>query len=424
MNILLLGSGGREHALAWKINQSHLCQKLFIAPGNAGTAQIGTNVPSLDPMYFGAVLQFVKSNHIDCVVIGPEAPLVEGIADYLKQYGGENLIVVGPTKVGAILEGSKDFSKRFMEANHIPTAAYRSFTSIQIKDALDYLDTIAPPYVLKADGLAAGKGVIICTGLEEAKKSLEEMLSGKFGKASNTVVIEEYLEGAEFSVFILTDANGHYVLLPEAKDYKRIGEGDTGPNTGGMGAVSPVPFVDNSMMQAVQKTIIEPTLKGLSGRGISYEGFIFFGLINHGGVPKVIEYNCRLGDPETEVILPRLEVDLLDLFVKMHQGKLYEAQVSFSPDVATTVMLVSKGYPGKYEKRKPMFIPSSDALYFHAGTTFIDGTNYTNGGRVLACTALGGTIEEALDASYEMVEQVQFEGKTYRLDIGQDLMGT
>ncbi len=422
MNVLLLGSGGREHALAWKLKKSALCDTLFIAPGNAGTALEGKNLHALDPMNFEAVSQFVRSNAIDIVVVGPEAPLVGGIADYLKEQHGEKLIVVGPSKAGAMLEGSKDFSKRFMLDNHIPTAAYRSFSSDQLPEAMDYLETISGPYVLKADGLAAGKGVIISDTREEAKEQLKDMLEGKFGKASQTVVIEEFLDGIEFSVFVLTDGQGHYVMLPEAKDYKRIGEGDTGPNTGGMGAVSPVPFVDEAVMQQVEARIIRPTIEGIANRGISYKGFLFFGLIDHHGSPKVIEYNCRLGDPETEVILPRLNADLVQLFIDMHDGKLNASQISFDSRTASTVMLVSEGYPGSYAKGKEIRLPDSGALFFHAGTKYEGDKIVSNGGRVLACTSLANSLEEALMGSYEMAKQVDFEGINYRKDIGKDLL--
>ncbi len=423
MNILILGSGGREHALAWKVRQSPDCKELYIAPGNAGTAREGKNLPHLNPMNFKEVLDTIQSLDIDMVIIGPEAPLVDGLVDYLELHATKELILVGPNKSAARLEGSKDYSKEFMYQNHIPTAKYQSFSLTELDAAISYLKTLTPPFVLKADGLAAGKGVIISPDLDTAIQELKQMLSGKFGKASSKVVIEEFLEGIEFSVFILTDGKGHYVLLPEAKDYKRIGEGDKGPNTGGMGAVSPVNFVDQTMMHLVKKSIIEPTIKGLIDRGIHYQGFLFFGLINHNGNPKVIEYNCRLGDPETEVVLPRLQSDLVALFNDMHAGTLGKKPILYHSEIATTVMLVSEGYPGPYPKGKPIEIPNSDELFFHAGTLLSNEEEIlTNGGRVIACTAMGSSLKEALTNSYSMVKRVRFDGKTYRSDIGQDLM--
>lgn len=423
MNVLLLGSGGRESALAWKIAQSELCDSLFIAPGNGGTPQYGTNV-ALSPMNFSEIEAFVDQNAIEVLVVGNEDPLVAGITDYMHLHR-PSLLVVGPSREGARLEGSKDFAKEFMTEMGIPTARYRSFTAETIEDGYRFLEELQPPYVLKADGLAAGKGVLILPTLEEARKELKEMLGGMFGQSSATVVIEEFLSGIECSVFVLTDGTGAYHILPVAKDYKRVGEGDTGPNTGGMGAVSPVPFADDIFMTKVEDRIIKPTVKGLLDRGIEYRGFIFFGLINVGGDPMVIEYNVRMGDPETEVVIPRIKSDLLDLMRMAAEGCLGESSIEIDPRTATTVMLVSGGYPGHYEKGLPItgLDKLSETIPFQAGTALKDdGTLVTSGGRVMALTSFGDSIADALRGSYKAAEEVKFEGKYYRRDIGCDLM--
>mgnify|MGYP005745727569 CR=1 FL=1 len=423
MNVLLLGSGGRESALAWKIAQSELCDSLFIAPGNGGTPQYGTNV-ALSPMNFPEIEAFVDQNAIEVLVVGNEDPLVAGITDYMHLHR-PSLLVVGPSREGARLEGSKDFAKEFMTEMGIPTARYRSFTAETIEDGYRFLEELQPPYVLKADGLAAGKGVLILPTLEEARKELKEMLGGMFGQSSATVVIEEFLSGIECSVFVLTDGTGAYHILPVAKDYKRVGEGDTGPNTGGMGAVSPVPFADDIFMTKVEDRIIKPTVKGLLDRGIEYRGFIFFGLINVGGDPMVIEYNVRMGDPETEVVIPRIKSDLLDLMRMAAEGCLGESSIEIDPRTATTVMLVSGGYPGHYEKGLPItgLDKLSETIPFQAGTKLKDdGTLVTSGGRVMALTSFGDSIADALRGSYKAAEEVKFEGKYYRRDIGCDLM--
>lgn len=423
MNVLLLGSGGRESALAWKIAQSELCDSLFIAPGNGGTPQYGTNV-ALSPMNFPEIEAFVDQNAIEVLVVGNEDPLVAGITDYMHLHR-PSLLVVGPSREGARLEGSKDFAKEFMTEMGIPTARYRSFTAETIEDGYRFLEELQPPYVLKADGLAAGKGVLILPTLEEARKELKEMLGGMFGQSSATVVIEEFLSGIECSVFVLTDGTGAYHILPVAKDYKRVGEGDTGPNTGGMGAVSPVPFADDIFMTKVEDRIIKPTVKGLLDRGIEYRGFIFFGLINVGGDPMVIEYNVRMGDPETEVVIPRIKSDLLDLMRMAAEGCLGESSIEIDPRTATTVMLVSGGYPGHYEKGLPItgLDKVSETIPFQAGTALKDdGTLVTSGGRVMALTSFGDSITDALRGSYKAAEEVKFEGKYYRRDIGCDLM--
>lgn len=422
MNILILGSGGREHAFAWKINQSPLCDRLYIAPGNAGTAQIGANVP-LAPDDFPAVKSFVLENDIEMVVVGPEVPLVKGIHDFFAE--DEHLrkvFVVGPSRAGAQLEGSKAFSKKFMAEFGIPTAGYREFSAADVEEGVAYLATQTPPVVLKADGLAAGKGVLIIDSVQEAQRELRAMTDGKFGAASERVVVEEFLDGIEFSVFVLTDGKD-YRILPVAKDYKRIGEGDTGLNTGGMGAVSPPPFVTADLMQKVENQIIKPTVDGIRRRGMIYEGFIFFGLIRVGGEPYVIEYNCRMGDPETEVVLPRLENDLVELLLSLRDGNLSEQQIVTDPRAATTIFLVSGGYPGSYEKGKEMtgLDAVTDSILFHAGTTVKDGKIVTNGGRVLAVTSYGTTFSEALSTSAKNAERVNFAGKNYRRDIGFDL---
>lgn len=422
MNILILGSGGREHALAWKISQSPLLSKLFIAPGNAGTAQLGTNI-AMTADDFGAVGRFSVDNQIDMVIVGPEDPLVNGIVDYFHgQNDLKHIAIIGPNKKAAQLEGSKDFAKAFMLRHHIPTARHRSFTFRQVTDGFRFLDTMKPPYVLKADGLAAGKGVLILDNLIEAKEELDKMLQGKFGEAGKTVVIEEYLSGIELSVFVATDGDT-YKILPEAKDYKRVGEGDSGPNTGGMGAVSPVPFADEAFMKRVEERIIIPTIKGLQAEEIEYRGFIFFGLINCHGEPYVIEYNARLGDPETEVVLPRLKGDMVELLEAVAKGTLATKKIEIDPRTAVTVMLTSGGYPGDYEKGKAIsgLEQVSGSLVFHAGTKPAGDAVLTNGGRVLAVSSYGSNMREALALSYENAARIGFDKKYYRKDIGFDL---
>lgn len=424
MRLLLLGSGGRESALSWKIAQSPLVEKLFIAPGNGGTPAYGENVP-LKPTDFPAIAAFCRENGVDLIVAGNEDPLVAGLWDYMA----ENLPgvpVVGPSREGARLEGSKDFAKAFMAEFGIPTAAYRSFTAADIEEADRFLESLKAPYVLKADGLAAGKGVLIIDDLDEAKAALREMLGGMFGASSATVVIEEFLSGIECSVFVLTDGNGGYRILPVAKDYKRIGEGDTGLNTGGMGAVSPVPFADETFMRKVEERIIRPTVDGLRARGIVYCGFIFLGLINVGGEPMVIEYNVRMGDPETEVVMPRIASDLVPLIDAAARGDLGDLPLATDPRTAVTVMLVSGGYPGSYEKGKVITgaDATGDTIPFHAGTARdARGRLVTSGGRVIALTSYGESIPEALERSFAAAAKVDFDGKYFRRDIGRDLVG-
>ena len=423
MNVLILGSGGREHAFAWKLAQSPKLDDLFIAPGNAGTAQVGTNV-EIGVNDFDAIKDFVLKNDIKIVVVGPEDPLVNGIHDYfLADDALKNIGVIGPKKDGAELEGSKEFSKKFMEKHGVPTAKYQSFTVDNLEDGYVFLTTLSPPYVLKADGLAAGKGVLILDNLEEAKTELANMTNGKFGDASATVVIEEFLQGIELSVFVLTDGNS-YKILPSAKDYKRIGEGDTGLNTGGMGAISPVPFADEAYLQKVEELVVKPTITGLKTDGIDYKGFIFIGLMNDNGNPSVVEYNVRMGDPETEVVIPRIKSDLLELFEGVANQTLHEKMFEVDERTATTVMLVSGGYPEAYEKGKVMtgFDAIENSIPFHAGTKQ-DGENIvTSGGRVLALTSFGASIKEALSYSFSNAEKVQFDKKYYRKDIGFDLI--
>jgi phosphoribosylamine--glycine ligase len=424
MNILILGSGGREHAFTHKLVQSEKVTQIFVAPGNAGTQEIATNI-TINPTDFEAVKKAVIAHDIEMVIVGPEAPLVNGVHDFfLANDELKNIPVIGPKKDGALLEGSKDFSKEFMFKHGIPTAKYQSFTKDNLQEGKLFLETLTPPYVLKADGLAAGKGVLILDSLDEAKAELEEMVSHqKFGDASSTVVIEEFLKGIELSVFVLTDGIS-YKILPSAKDYKRIGEGDQGLNTGGMGAISPVPFADQAFLNKVEELVVKPTILGLQKDGIDYRGFIFIGLMNDNGDPSVVEYNVRMGDPETEVVLPRIASDLFDLFEGVAHQNLHEKEFSVTEKIATTVMLVSGGYPEAYEKGKLIsgLKTIKNSIVFHAGTSIKNNTVVTNGGRVIAVTSLAGSIKEALELSYKSIDEIHFNKMNYRKDIGFDLV--
>jgi phosphoribosylamine--glycine ligase len=423
MNVLILGSGGREHAFAWKIAQSNLLTKLFIAPGNAGTNEVGTNI-QINPTDFEAVKETVLQNNIELVVVGPEDPLVKGIHDFfLNDSKLKNIAVIGPEKYAAQLEGSKEFAKEFMVRHNIPTAAYESFTNESLEEGFQFLETLLPPYVLKADGLAAGKGVLILNDLQEAKDELKEMLANKkFGAASSKVVIEEFLDGIELSCFILTDGRS-YVNFPNAKDYKRIGEGDEGLNTGGMGAVSPVPFANDEFMSKIEERVIKPTVKGLQKDNIPYKGFIFFGIIKVDNEPKVIEYNCRMGDPETEVVIPRIKSDFLELLIAAGKNELHTKTIEFNKESACTVVLVSGGYPEAYEKGKEIhgLNEVKNSVVFHAGTTKNNKDVVTNGGRVLAITSYGDDFKQALKQSYKSIDKICFEKMNFRKDIGFDL---
>lgn len=423
MNVLVIGSGGREHTLVWKIKQSPLCDQIYAAPGNAGTKDLAINLP-YGVNDFEAIATAVLEHNIELVVVGPEEPLVKGIRNYFASREDlKSILLVGPEEKGARLEGSKDYSKDFMLRHGVPTAGAKTITKDNIGEGKAFLKEVKAPYVLKADGLAAGKGVIITEDLKEAEDTLDEMLAGKFGDASSKVLIEEYLHGIELSVFVLTDGK-NYLVLPEAKDYKRIGEGDTGPNTGGMGAVSPVPFADNAFMKKVEDQVIKPTVDGLAKDNIDYVGFIFIGLMNQDGEPKVIEYNVRMGDPETQAVLPRIKSDLLEHLIAAAKKELDKEEISFHPETATTVVAVAGGYPDSYPKGDAIsgFEAINEGLVFHAGTKEDNGHVVTNGGRVIASTSLGSSIEEALKGSYANLEKIEWKGMNYRKDIGQDLL--
>ncbi len=424
MNILILGSGGREHALAWKISQSNRCEKLFIAPGNAGTAKCGENV-NLANTDFPSIKTFTLKNKIDFIVVGPEEPLVKGIVDFFRKDDQlKDVLILGPSAEGAMLEGSKDYAKEFMYRHNIPTASYKTFRKNETEQAKSFLKTLRPPFVLKADGLAAGKGVLIPATIEEANENINEMLQhAKFGSAGEKIVIEEFLKGIELSVFVLTDGES-YVILPEAKDYKRIGDGDAGPNTGGMGAVSPVPFADSEFMRKVEERIVRPSIEGLKKENIDYRGFLFIGLMNVNGDPFVIEYNVRMGDPETEVVFPRIRSDVVELLSNAAKGELKNSKPDIDERTAVTVMMVSKGYPGDYEKGKEIFTGTENqsSIIFHAGTLLKDNKVFTNGGRVLCVTSFGENIIEARTNSYRQIENITFEGMSFRKDIGLDLI--
>ena len=423
MNVLILGSGGREHAFAYKIKQSSLCKNLYVAPGNSGTGEIASNL-EINVNQFEQIVEAIKNLNISLVVVGPEVPLVNGLTDFIKGFSDlKDIIVIGPNKHAAQLEGSKDFAKDFLNRHNIPTASHKTFTNENIKDAFSYIDEMKSPYVLKADGLAAGKGVLIIKDPDEAKKELEEMLiNSKFGEASKSVVIEEFLDGIEVSCFVITDGK-NYKLLPSAKDYKRIGEGDTGLNTGGMGAVSPPTFLTKEFMEKVENQVIKPTVEGLKKDNINYQGFIFFGLIKVNEEPYVIEYNVRMGDPESEVVLPRIKSDIMEMFFSVGKGTLKDHKIIIDNNKAATVFLVSGGYPEKYEKNKEIFGLDlvQDSMVFHAGAKYEDGKLKTNGGRVLAVTSKANTIEEALEMSYDSIQKISFEKMNYRKDIGFDL---
>lgn len=423
MNVLILGGGGREHAIAWKIAQSNICKKLLIAPGNPGTLQVGRNI-QLNINNFDSVKKLALNEKIDLIIVGPEGPLVDGIFDFFKQDSiSKNITIIGPSKEGAKLEGSKEFAKQFMGRHNIPTGLYKSFKKDTLHEGYKFLETLQPPFVLKADGLASGKGVLILNDLKKAKDELTEMLKNKkFGDASSTVIIEEFLDGTELSVFVITDGES-YKILPSAKDYKRIGEGDTGLNTGGMGAVSPVPFVDDLFMKKVEDEIIKPTIIGLKKENILYQGFLFFGLINVNNYPKVIEYNVRMGDPETEVVIPKIKSDLLNLLKSVGDGTFNEKDLCFDDNIVATVMLVSGGYPEEYEKEKIIYGLDKvlNSIVFHAGTKKHQDKIVTSGGRVLAITSYGKNLKEALDKSFKNARQINFEKKYYRKDIGYDL---
>ena len=423
MNVLILGSGGREHAFAYKIKQSSLCKNLYVAPGNSGTGEIASNL-EINVNQFEQIVEAIKNLNISLVVVGPEVPLVNGLTDFIKGFSDlKDIIVIGPNKHAAQLEGSKDFAKDFLNRHNIPTASHKTFTNENIKDAFSYIDEMKSPYVLKADGLAAGKGVLIIKDPDEAKKELEEMLiNSKFGEASKSVVIEEFLDGIEVSCFVITDGK-NYKLLPSAKDYKRIGEGDTGLNTGGMGAVSPPTFLTKEFMEKVENQVIKPTVEGLKKDNINYQGFIFFGLIKVNEEPYVIEYNVRMGDPESEVVLPRIKSDIMEMFFSVGKGTLKDHKIIIDNNKAATVFLVSGGYPEKYEKNKQIFGLDlvKDSMVFHAGAKYEDGKLKTNGGRVVAVTSKANTIEEALEMSYDSIKKISFEKMNYRKDIGFDL---